>query len=695
MKEYKVILPGTGMGRCQKEIVIYDKIIVLEKEFPIEILLDPKKSFSISKEVAVGADYSGKDSDSTKGDEVIKPPEVPGEAEKNNSEVDEVPAEEVTPEVVHSGESEENSTEAESDEKLPAPDDWKVLLDKAICLHKLGVEGDKEAVREAYDILGKVHELAPDNNYAEAYYGSATCLLGRDVADPMEKFNKAIRGLKILDRCVAREPGNVEIRTLRAKVCYRLPERYFHRTETAIEDFTYMADICEKEAGVFPQEFYCQVLYDLGASYKRLGRNSEAESTWQKLLKSTSDPKYLKLIEKEGISAPGPTTATVAPAVNSGIEKPVSNIKKLALEEGIEWHRKALQGDKNSLGNAISFFEAAAQEYPDDHLVKAYYGDCLSLAGREGKEIKDMFTGAHKAMEAMDDAINLSPDDIEIRFLRAYHSFRLPEALFHRSATAVVDFEYLIRRYEEDSTIFPIEKYRQILFDLGEAYSRLGLKEASKSARYKLLSLNPGAEYEAMIEKKHSLDSAVTTLENLSPDSRKELYDEGFRLHDLAVAGSKAAAEAALELWQKALEKDPLDALTQAYYGSSLALVGRDSNQPQTLFGHTIKGLKMVSRAVEQDGSDLRIRILRAYLTNSLPKPLLMQADGPITDFRFLKMCYEENNSVFSEDFYHKVLYDLGVAYQREGEIEKAKGIWEQLLQVSKDPKYKKLLIKE
>lgn len=179
-------------------------------------------------------------------------------------------------------------------------DSIKDLLIQAIEQHRRGVEGDKEAVQRAYELLERARSLEPENLLAEAYYGSTTALIGRDAIDPMERIKKATGGLKILDKVVSKDPKNIDIRILRAYVSYRLPENFFHRTATAVEDFNYLTIRYELDSGLFSDGFYEQLLYDLGMCYKRLERKREAEETWQKLLSKTKNNKYIDLLRQEG-----------------------------------------------------------------------------------------------------------------------------------------------------------------------------------------------------------------------------------------------------------------------------------------------------------------------------------------------------------------------------------------------------------
>jgi tetratricopeptide (TPR) repeat protein len=178
---------------------------------------------------------------------------------------------------------------------------WKDVFSEAVKLHMQGVEGDKEAAQKAYQLMEKVRELASNNNLVEAYYGSASTLLARDIVDPMEKLKKATRGLKILDISVSKEPDNTEIRILRAYVCSRIPENFFHRSVLAIEDFNYLLGRYEKVPSIFSKQMYWKILYELGQAYKNVGKIQEARKTWEKLLSDTTDAKYRGLLKEEGL----------------------------------------------------------------------------------------------------------------------------------------------------------------------------------------------------------------------------------------------------------------------------------------------------------------------------------------------------------------------------------------------------------
>ncbi|MCG8402524.1 MAG: tetratricopeptide repeat protein [Firmicutes bacterium] len=612
-------------------------------------------------------------------------------------------------------------TSAQVDKKTTGGDDktdegrqvalYKNTFAEAVNLHKLGVDGDKEAVTRAYELFEQMHQANPDDQVVKAYYGSATTLLGRDAIDPTERFKYALKGNKILDNAVAGHPENIEIRTLRGYVSYRLPEMYFHRTATAIEDFKYLVERYEQDNSAFSRDFYWQLLFDMGVAYKNIGQQEQAEATWTKLLNAAVHSKYRKLVKQEGMELPVSAAETTDAGdisearaeSDANLWQPQEPLEKEdspdmePLQAGMKLYHLALHGDQEATREVFNQYKQAHDKNPHDPLVMAYYADSLSMIGRDSKDNTEMFANPIKAMKMLDKAVNSRPDDISIRLIRANHSYRLPEAFFRRSSTAVADFEYLLERYEWDGNIFPPEIYREILYKLGMSYKRLQMQEEAKSAWLRLMSLNPEEKYQVSINKElhdSQLDDDIDLqLKNMDRSGGSEqLLEEAVRLHDLGVAGNKRAVKRAHDILKQAYEADPEDPVVMGYYGSCIALLGRDSTDPSAMFGNGIRGYVMLKKAVARDWSNPRLRVLRGYLAYNLPQNFFPMTEKAVKDLRFVKSAYEQDSSLFSKEFYWQLLFDLGMAHRRMGEKAKAEKIWSKLIKVTTEPKYKELI---
>ena len=178
-------------------------------------------------------------------------------------------------------------------------ENWKESFQQVINLHTKGVEGDQESVEKAYKLLKQIKLQERDHALVDAYLGSITALIARDHPNLMEKSKFAKKGLRLLDQSVQKDPNHIDIRKLRGYVCYRLPEMFFKRTQTAIEDFTFIINHYEqnKNKGI-SKEFYYQLLFDLGMAYRNIANETEAALIWEKLQRLAADSKYLNLVKK-------------------------------------------------------------------------------------------------------------------------------------------------------------------------------------------------------------------------------------------------------------------------------------------------------------------------------------------------------------------------------------------------------------
>jgi len=170
-------------------------------------------------------------------------------------------------------------------------------LEKVIRLHREGLRGSVTAVQEAHRLLERLRIEHPGDPLADAYHGNIMILIARDKTKPLEKLNWSKSGLKLLDAAATAAPKDGMIRLLRGKSTYMLPEKYFRRADTAIEDYTFLIEREKRGEGFLEKEEYWQLVYELGEAYRRVGRNADAAETWGKLAKETTDPDFLGLLK--------------------------------------------------------------------------------------------------------------------------------------------------------------------------------------------------------------------------------------------------------------------------------------------------------------------------------------------------------------------------------------------------------------
>lgn len=157
-------------------------------------------------------------------------------------------------------------------------------------------------------------------------------------------------------------------------------------------------------------------------------------------------------------------------------------------------------------------------------------------------------------------------------------------------------------------------------------------------------------------------DGMRSKVKDLTKESREESYNQGFRLHGQAVAGNRTAAKMALEFWQEVYEKDPEDAVAQAYYGISMVLAGRESTDLSKFLGDTIKGLIYLNKAIERDPNNPHIRVLLTYLSHSMPEAIFNKHQKPVKDPDQMKGSHGQGDGMLSQD-YREILKDVSALY--------------------------------
>ena len=557
-------------------------------------------------------------------------------------------------------------------------------IQKAISLHSDGVNGNKSAVQKAFDMFKSLYEKEPNNTEIAAYYGSATALMGRDEANLTKRMKYALSGLKLLDSVVEKSPELPLARFLRGNVCYRLPEMYFHRTDTAIEDFKYLINFYEQDNRILTKSEYETVLKNLIKACETLNRAEEAKKYREKF-------KALSQIINESQESKDSqdNTESKEGQIHNEVSKQSGEALTELDEESFQIYQKALRGGITDVNKAIEYFSNLEADHPNDPLIRAYTIDCSSLLGRDANNTFEMFASGIKAMKALDVLVNEHPNHINIKKIRAFQSFRLPETFFRKTASAIKDFEELIRQYEQDQSIFSTEEYLELLFHLGEGYARLGMNDEANSVWNKLLQLNPSAGMkEKLRERQDILAFRPIDLSRISVSQSEKLFKVGKELHEVGVAGSKQAAQQALDLWEKAVEAFPEDSTAKTYHAASVALMGKFADEAQGMFGETIRGLKLLKSAFNSTNQTAELLLLRGYIYYALPEAFFHKTDSAIKDFKTASSLYKQGDRTITREKYLKLLVDLGIAYERSHFQDKAQKTWSLLAKEDTEGQY-------
>ncbi|GBF32119.1 hypothetical protein DCCM_0310 [Desulfocucumis palustris] len=168
------------------------------------------------------------------------------------------------------------------------------------------------------------------------------------------------------------------------------------------------------------------------------------------------------------------------------------------LAKAAELRQKGLEGDRKAAGECHELLKSIKPEAPENNFLKAHLSGIVALLDVNA-DTTEISNKAGKYLKELDRAIDREPGNIRMRALRAYVCHCLPDTYMRRTAVAVEDFNCLVTGYENDPSIFSREFYWQVLYALGEAYRRAGLKNEMLNVWDNLLSQKSDIKFSKMV----------------------------------------------------------------------------------------------------------------------------------------------------------------------------------------------------
>ncbi len=144
---------------------------------------------------------------------------------------------------------------------------------------------------------------------------------------------------------------------------------------------------------------------------------------------------------------------------------------EILLKLGILYHNLGVEGDKKAVKRAKKLFQKLLEINPQNVEALAWYGSVLTLRGRDVLFPVSKLGYVSNGIKKMDKAVELVPDNIGVRMIRAHNSLNLP-GIFHRIKIAITDFEHLLTLRQEKQQEFSKALLAKIFLGLGSAYKK-------------------------------------------------------------------------------------------------------------------------------------------------------------------------------------------------------------------------------
>lgn len=186
--------------------------------------------------------------------------------------------------------------------------------------------------------------------------------------------------------------------------------------------------------------------------------------------------------------------------------------------DAVRLHEEGRAGNKEAVRKARAELQSLYELHPEDANVKAYYGSALTLAARDFANSFERLRLAKQGLSLLDEAVAGDPNNRLFRMMRGKIAYRLPEAIFHRTETAIKDFAVLIDAEMQRPGTLDAATYATLVYELGDAYSRT---KRSAEARVCWKHLKNISNDPALLSKANARLSAAKAASDSSSMKRK------------------------------------------------------------------------------------------------------------------------------------------------------------------------------
>ncbi len=145
----------------------------------------------------------------------------------------------------------------------------------------------------------------------------------------------------------------------------------------------------------------------------------------------------------------------------------------------LEWHRKCVTEETETIDHQIEKFEGRLQKNPNDHLARAYLGSACALRAKASFWGLTKLKYLNRGKKLMDGAVNADPKNPRVRMVRAIGYYKVPKR-FDTRPIAVKDFEILIPVASQNNSALALNERQAILYYAYLTFSEEGHKDARK-----------------------------------------------------------------------------------------------------------------------------------------------------------------------------------------------------------------------
>jgi len=287
---------------------------------------------------------------------------------------------------------------------------------------------------QAMSTMDKAIKEYPDNSTAYAYSGLYTGMQAGQTQNYMEAGRLSSRSFELLDKAVSLDSLNPTARLYRGLMGVNVPS-FLGRLDGGIKDLEFIVRMHEQYPDKVRNNLLVSTYHFLGMGYQKKGEKEKARLAWEKVIETapgtdsakSAEEDIKKLLETEQSEAikEKKTEGTADTRLEEKTQKEPEN-PILLIEKGKTYFDAGnYEEAEKVLKKAVSIDKSNATAYK-------YLGLTLARMGEKGYDERiyhdtDLRTNlVFEAMSALDKAVSLAPEDIELRSVRGMLGVNFP-----------------------------------------------------------------------------------------------------------------------------------------------------------------------------------------------------------------------------------------------------------------------------
>jgi tetratricopeptide (TPR) repeat protein len=277
-------------------------------------------------------------------------------------------------------------------------------------------------IAEAVKIMEKAVEEYPDNSSAYAYLGLYTGMQAGKTKDMTQAGQLAFKSFAQLDKAVSLDSLNPIARLNRGIMGVSVPE-FLGKLDNAVKDLEFIIKIHKKAPEKVSKEILVQAYNFLAEGYEKKDKIDKANLAWKKVIEI--DPKSDLAEKAKRHLTDNLKTPTKAPEVKS-----TEPIKYINPEELMKSGKSHLE--KGECEKAVEVFKKLVEIEPKKVENYTYFAKALGCLAEKGydeniyENTDYMSEIAFGVMNTLDKAIDLAPENPELRLLRGSIGVHMP-----------------------------------------------------------------------------------------------------------------------------------------------------------------------------------------------------------------------------------------------------------------------------